>query len=282
MTQVGAACRERLDQLGLAWQPAEALDYVAAPVTVSDLGFGAIKLVPTFRDPPFVMDCHLVVAIAEQAAGLYYLGVRELHFSSIHRVSQVRVGGKRGRSMSRHALGLAIDVFHVVDSEGRKHSVLEHYRGGDGLLGAIENVANQSGAFRMVLTPGNDPESHYDHFHFEALVEYPLSEAAKRAIADQRAQKKAARQKARQKARKTARKRLARKKAAQRKAKKERMARKRARAAKRRGSSRQSRRATPQGDSSAAKPTVQARPQRKTGKSRRRSKPAAARRKAKR
>jgi hypothetical protein len=49
--------------------------------------------------------------------------------------------------------------------------VLKDYKGGNAVLLAAERAVNESGAFRMLLTPGNDPRSHYDHFHFEARTE---------------------------------------------------------------------------------------------------------------
>jgi hypothetical protein len=40
------------------------------------------------------------------------------------------------------------------------------------LLLAIEDAINETKLFRLVLTPGNDPVSHYDHFHIEAAVDF--------------------------------------------------------------------------------------------------------------
>ncbi|HWN67107.1 MAG TPA: hypothetical protein VNM90_05675 [Haliangium sp.] len=53
-----------------------------------------------------------------------------------------------------------------------EHSIANDYLNDDELLLAVEQVINESGDFRMVLTPANDPESHDDHFHFEAKVDY--------------------------------------------------------------------------------------------------------------
>jgi hypothetical protein len=46
------------------------------------------------------------------------------------------------------------------------------YLKGDPLLHAIEDTINASKDFRIVLTPGNDPLSHADHFHIEASVDF--------------------------------------------------------------------------------------------------------------
>ena len=41
---------------------------------------------------------------------------------------------------------------------------------GGGLSAAL--AVNDSGQFRILLTPRNDPKSHSDHFHFEANPDY--------------------------------------------------------------------------------------------------------------
>ena len=172
MKRAGQACLSRLDQLGVRWRRGAKTRKIATPVVVPALQLGGVRLVSVYRKPPFVMDCQLAAALAEHGPALYEAGVRELHFSSIHRYTQVRTGGKQLRALSRHALGLAIDVRRVVDEAGVVHSVEDDYLSGDELLLAVEAVINESGAFRLALTPANDPESHDDHFHFEAKVDY--------------------------------------------------------------------------------------------------------------
>lgn len=176
MKRAGKACKARLDALGVRWRQGARAEKIATPVVIPAMTLGGIRLVSTYRKPPFVMDCHLAVAVAEQAQTLYELGVRELRFSSIHRYTRVRVNGQQRNSLSRHALGLAIDVWHMVDDAGVVHSVEDDYPGGDALLLAVEKAMNESGAFRMLLTPANDPASHSDHFHFEAHVDYTAAE----------------------------------------------------------------------------------------------------------
>jgi hypothetical protein len=81
--------------------------------------------------------------------------------------------------LSRHALGLAIDIRSFVDADGRKAVVLEDYPLGDALLLDAEEALSGTGAFRTILTPRNDPQSHDDHFHLELRVDY----SAPRAVA---------------------------------------------------------------------------------------------------
>jgi len=119
-----------------------------------------------------VFDCQLVLALATFAPRLYELGVREVKFGSAFRWSKVRVGGKTKNILSRHALGIALDVSAFVDDTGRIAYVGRDYKRGDDLLISIERAVNDSGMFRVLLTPRNDPKSHYDHFHFEANPDY--------------------------------------------------------------------------------------------------------------
>lgn len=172
MKEQGKACRAQLDELGVAWKKADKLGKVANPVWVPAMEIGGIKFVSYFRKPPFTIDCQLVSTLAKLAPALVELGVRSIKFSSFYRNTKVRVGGKTKNLLSRHALGLAMDVISFTDDTGRVVVVKTDYPTGDPLLLAIEDLVNSSGMFRMVLTPKNDPVSHYDHFHIEAAVDY--------------------------------------------------------------------------------------------------------------
>jgi hypothetical protein len=166
MKAEGDACKKRLDELGIAWKDAPAQDKVATPIYVPEMEIGGVKITPIWRKPPFVMDCILAQAFAEQGApALRALGVKEIRFSSIY--SYREVADKPG-VLSRHALGLAIDVWEFVDDAGATHVVKSDYPAGDALLHSIEKAVNDTGGYRMLLTPGNDPKHHDDHFHFEA------------------------------------------------------------------------------------------------------------------
>jgi hypothetical protein len=119
-----------------------------------------------------VFDCQLVLTLAQFAPKLQELGVREVKFGSAFRYTKVRVAGKTKNILSRHALGIALDVYALIDTDGREANVYKHYRRGNQLLRSVERAGNDSGMFRLLLTPRNDPKSHYDHFHFEANPDY--------------------------------------------------------------------------------------------------------------
>jgi hypothetical protein len=91
--------------------------------------------------------------------------VKELRFGQIYKYREV--AGKKG-VLSRHSLGLAMDVYAFVTDDGEAHVVQDQYNEGDEVLLEVERRVTDTGAFRTLLTPGNDPAHHYDHFHFEA------------------------------------------------------------------------------------------------------------------
>ena len=175
MKTAARSCEARLDELGVRWQPGKPLGHVVDPITVgdpaSDMMLGGVRYVGR-STAPFELDCQLVLALETVGAELFRLGIREVHVASIYRWSNIRVGGKTKPILSRHALGLAMDVMSVVDDAGRELIVANDYKQGDGLLLAVEQAINGSGVFRLVLTPKNDPISHHDHFHLEANPDY--------------------------------------------------------------------------------------------------------------
>lgn len=169
MKKAAAECRDQLTAAGVKWSRGPRTRAVAAPVVVESMQFGSIKLTPTFRKPPFVLDCHLALALARISKALANSGVAELRFSTIHQYRRVRLNGKTRRSLSRHSLGLAIDVYELVTTDGETVVIESDYPGSDHAR-AVEAALERSEIFRTILTPGNDPRSHYDHFHIEARI----------------------------------------------------------------------------------------------------------------
>lgn len=168
MKKQGARCLKDLDKLGVNWKAGAATRKVTTPVVVGDMTFGKLKLVPRYGKGPWVMDCHLAQSLARFASpALSNMHVVEIRFGQIHKYREV--AGKPG-VLSRHSLGLAMDVYGFVTDDGVAHVVKDDYLAGDEVLLEVEQRINESGAFRLLLTPGNDPDRHDDHFHFEARV----------------------------------------------------------------------------------------------------------------
>ncbi|HEX2570405.1 MAG TPA: extensin family protein [Polyangia bacterium] len=165
----GERCGARLRALGVDWRPAPPLPKIATPIEVPAREIGGVRFTRLQRDDlPLVMDCRLAEAMAVVGAPiLRAAGVRELRYSSIFAERNVIRDGRKHPVLSRHALGLALDVHVFVTDDGETHVVREDYARGP-LLPEIERRFDESNAFRNVLTPAKDPLSHADHFHFEA------------------------------------------------------------------------------------------------------------------
>ncbi|CAN5849624.1 hypothetical protein BH11MYX3_BH11MYX3_07930 [soil metagenome] len=176
MNEAEKACEAKLDEIGLAWKPAERDGRIVDAITVAaddgSITLGGIKYVSAFRKGPHKVDCQLALALSTFGPQLEELGVTQVTFGSIFRFTNVRVMGKTKNILSRHALGIAMDIVSFTDREGRVALVGKDYKAGDELLLGIESVVNESGLFRLLLTPKNDPISHSDHFHLEVATDY--------------------------------------------------------------------------------------------------------------
>jgi len=176
MKDAEKVCEQQLDQLGITWEHAKSEGRIVNAIIVPAMELGGITFTSAFRKGPHKMDCQFARTMATFGAELHALGVREIKFGSIYRNTTVRVGGKSKNILSRHALGIAMDVVSFIDETGREANVAKDYPNDDVLLLSIEEAINKSGKFRTVLTPRNDPKSHDDHFHIEAAVDYHAAE----------------------------------------------------------------------------------------------------------
>ncbi len=168
MKDAGARCLAALDAAAVGHRPAAPARKVATPIEVPGLTIGGIALVPLRGKAPFVMDCHLAVAIADVAPELLALGVRSLNFRTLHEYRAVRKRGKSMRFLSRHAVGLAIDVFEVGFDDGEVLRIKADWSAADQRLAKVAGVFDRAANFRTPLTPANDPRDHDDHLHLEA------------------------------------------------------------------------------------------------------------------
>jgi hypothetical protein len=166
MQEDGKACLAELDALGVHWEAAPPEHAINTPIVVADMTFGGLVVKRTRSKGSIVMDCALARALARDAAPvLRGLDVVELHVGQIH--ADRDVGGTPG-VLSRHSLGLAVDVYGFVTADGVEHLVEPGYLAGDVVLHLAEIHLGRTGAFRTLMTPGNDPGPHHNHFHIEA------------------------------------------------------------------------------------------------------------------
>jgi len=173
MVEAEKTCESKLDRAGVVWERGQAEGRVVDPIVVPAMTFGGIKYTNMWGSKgPHVLDCQLALALETIGPELHALGVREVKYGSIYRWSNVRSGGVTKPYLSRHGLGLAMDIGSFVDDNGREAVVENDYKTGDALLHGIEQLINANGNFRIVLTPKNDPISHHNHFHIEAKADY--------------------------------------------------------------------------------------------------------------
>lgn len=168
MHEAGARCLAQLDAAQVRYRAGEPVKKIATPIELPDMTVGGIELVPLRVQRRTTMDCHLAAALAEVAPALRELGVRALHYRTMHEHRRVRKGGRFTKTLSRHALGLALDVFEVALDDGRVLRIKTHWRRHARILPKIASVFSRSPAFRNPLTPTNDRLDHDDHIHLEA------------------------------------------------------------------------------------------------------------------
>jgi hypothetical protein len=146
-----------------------------------------------------VMDCRLVLALAEVARQVVAFGVEQILFYSTYRPLKPPPDkcktGKAGascrkakrkyekalkRKHSQHRKGLAIDIRWFVTAEGETIDVLEHYERHDKQPPCEDEPETDAGrflkelacrlhelrTFHVILTP-NSNKAHHNHFHFD-------------------------------------------------------------------------------------------------------------------
>lgn len=168
MQEAGSRCLSRLDAAKVAYQKDQPTKKVATPIVLTERTIGGITLVPLRVQRRDTLDCHLAAALAAVAPDLRALGVRALHYRTMHELRRVRRGGRSLKALSRHALGLALDVFEVAFDNGRVLRVKGDWRRHDRLLPRVAAAFTRPAEFRNPLTPANDPRDHGDHLHIEA------------------------------------------------------------------------------------------------------------------
>ncbi|MEZ4367411.1 MAG: extensin family protein [Kofleriaceae bacterium] len=172
---VAPSCHAALRDRGITFEPATRKGI--------DLGVevrGPIAGVEFAFDGPLVLDCSLVVSLAEMAPYLTALGLTKATISSGYSRRNVR-GTKRP---SRHSFGLAADISGFAgDAVGSLRVSRDYEQGlgderdcvgqpiteGGALLKILQCQLIRSGLFRVVLSPDYD-DAHHDHFHVEALA----------------------------------------------------------------------------------------------------------------
>lgn len=170
MKAEGTRCLEALEAAGVEHEKASAALKINTPIVLPTLAIGELSLVPLRRSKdPQRMDCQLALALHDVTPALRELGVRSLRFRALHDYRNVRKNGRTLKILSRHAIGLAMDVWELEFDDGTI-AVVERDFGSDPRLAAVVAAFDANESFRTPLSPINDPAGHGDHVHIEAQL----------------------------------------------------------------------------------------------------------------
>ena len=169
------ACRTQLKRLGVVFQEREPINdggvcRIDHPLTVSGFSSGRIKLKPSAT-----LNCQMTLAFARWVKGDLSPSTRLRYLSGINTIYQASsyscrtMSNQRGRAMSEHSKGNALDIARITLNSGRDIKVqkpgLFAFRQ-RGLLNTVRSDACDY--FTTVLGPGYD-RFHRDHFHFDLM-----------------------------------------------------------------------------------------------------------------
>lgn len=168
-------CLRMLRSLKVPFRKLRSVKGVATPVRIIGNKIGGITYKPRYTRGIMIMDCRLALAMRRAAEIFRVNGIRTVVWSNFYSWRRV---AKTGR-LSRHALGLAIDIHGFYDKRGRKLDVQKDYERGLGRGKTCEGKAKTrkgrvlrdlacdfdvSNLFEGVLTPDYD-KGHRNHFH---------------------------------------------------------------------------------------------------------------------
>ncbi|UXN59486.1 extensin family protein [Phyllobacterium zundukense] len=169
------ACRTQLKQLGVVFQEREPINdggvcKIDHPLTVSGFSSGRIRLKPSAT-----LNCQMTLAFARWVKGDLAPSTRLRYLSGIHTIHQASsyscrtMSSQRGRSMSEHSKGNALDISKITLNNGKDIQVQKpgwfSFRQ-RGLLNTVRSDACDY--FSTVLGPGYD-RFHRTHFHFDLM-----------------------------------------------------------------------------------------------------------------
>jgi len=169
------SCYRALDARGVAWSHASRPGIDLGVEVDGPLGGVTYQ---AFSGKPLVLDCSLVVSLAEAGPYFVALGIDHVTFSSAYQVRNVRGTHRR----SKHSFGLALDVHTFHGPELGTLNVERDFEQGLGdagdcvghpltrggaVLKLLECQLAESGLFDLVLNPDYDSD-HYNHFHLQA------------------------------------------------------------------------------------------------------------------
>ena len=169
MRESGDRCLAALSSAGVDYRrTARPLGKIVTPVVVPSMVFAGLRIEQVHATRrAAVMDCHMALTLAQHAPLLSELGIRSLIVAGFYQNRRARLRGRSVELLSRHALGLAVDIRALVTREGETLSVRHNYR--HPLFGRLEDALTEHGQLRAVVSPRNDP-AHRGHLHISAKM----------------------------------------------------------------------------------------------------------------
>lgn len=172
-------CLRLLRALKVPFTRLKGVKGVATPVRIQGNAIGRTRYLPRYPSNTMVMDCRLAVALYRAGEIFKANEISAVVFSNFYSWRHVETSGR----LSRHALGLAVDVHALVDLKGGRLEVLGDYEKGLGKGKTCEGRArtlkgrmlrdlacdlDASGLFEVVLTPDYD-KGHENHLHISVF-----------------------------------------------------------------------------------------------------------------
>ncbi len=152
------------------------------PVTITDGRIGNLILMHGSQRAKPLMDCRMAfVLLRTQSLFTANGGIRSLIVGNFYSYRTVKNSG----NLSRHAYGLAMDLYGVVTDKGVTYMVSSDYERGLGRGATCEGNAKRRGGrilrqlacdldkskyFKAILTPDSDRD-HRDHYHFSIYMD---------------------------------------------------------------------------------------------------------------
>ncbi len=177
----GLTCLLRLRKLGVRHRSLADIYLINTPVEL--LGpVGGVHYKPTGR-ARLIVDCRFALALHRAGPFFRALGVPTGYFSNTYR----RHRKKSLARVSRHGLGLAMDLHRVRTGDGALLRVKRDYD--KGLDDACDNprrpalnrlacLLKRHGVFDVVLTPDTN-RAHFNHFHL-AIIDFERRRRSRR------------------------------------------------------------------------------------------------------
>lgn len=172
------ACLARLRELRVPFRLAGPRRGLVTPVVITGPVNG-VKLTPMWGRRPALMDCRFALILHRIAPIIRQVGVDDLRYSGFYSYRYVSGSGR----LSRHANGMAADIFEVRGPGGLRANVLKDWvkakgRPGSCVAGVTSHKGSvlrrlacaleYSGILFQVMTPDSD-YAHRNHYHLSAL-----------------------------------------------------------------------------------------------------------------